>query len=80
VSLWRETRHGLFTPTPDQTEQEYLSHYYARQGWFLSRSQYKLRLPVDVAEARQYRGFPEMAKTLENAKRLYEDTFRRHLS
>jgi hypothetical protein len=75
-----DKKHGLFTPTPGQTEQEYLSRYYARQGWFLSRSQYKLKLAEDVAEAMQYRGFPEMAKTEENVKRLYQDVFRRHLS
>jgi UDP:flavonoid glycosyltransferase YjiC (YdhE family) len=75
-----ETRHGLFTPTPGQTEQEYLSRYYARKGWFLSRSQYKLKLAEDVEEAMQYRGFPEMAKTRENVKRLYQDVFRKHLS
>jgi UDP:flavonoid glycosyltransferase YjiC (YdhE family) len=75
-----ETRHGLFTPTPGQTEQEYLSRYYARQGWFLSRSQYKLKLAEDAEKAMQYRGFPEMTKTQENVKRLYKDVFRRHLS
>ena len=46
-----DKKHGLFTPTPGQTEQEYLSRYYAREGWFLSRSQYKLRLAEDVQEA-----------------------------
>jgi UDP:flavonoid glycosyltransferase YjiC (YdhE family) len=75
-----DKKHGLFTPTPGQTEQEYLSHYYARAGWFLSKSQYKLRLPVDVQEAMQYRGFPEMAKTSENVKNLYLDVLRRHLN
>jgi len=75
-----DKKHGLFTPTPGQTEQEYLSRYYARQGWFLSRSQYKLKLAEDVEKAMQYRGFPEMAKTGENVKRLYRDVFRRHLS
>ena len=38
-----DKKHGLFTPTPGQTEQEYLSRYYAKRGWFLSRSQYKLQ-------------------------------------
>jgi len=75
-----DKRHGLFTPTPGQTEQEYLSRYYARQGWFLSRSQYKLRLVEDVQEAMNYHGFPEMSKTEENVKRLYDDVFRQHLS
>jgi UDP:flavonoid glycosyltransferase YjiC (YdhE family) len=75
-----DKKHGLFTPTPGQTEQEYLSRYYARQGWFLSRSQYKLRLAEDVPEAMKFRGFPEMAKTQENVKRLYQDVLRRHLS
>ena len=51
-----DKKHGLFTPTPGQTEQEYLSRYYARQGWFLSRSQYKLKLPEDVQEAMQLPG------------------------
>ena len=53
-----DKKHGLFTPTPGQTEQEYLSRYYARKGWFLSRSQYKLNLPEDVEEAMKYHGFP----------------------
>jgi UDP:flavonoid glycosyltransferase YjiC (YdhE family) len=75
-----DKKHGLFTPTPGQTEQEYLSRYYARNGWFLSKSQYKLKLAEDVEEAMQYRGFPKMAKTEENVKRLYQDVFRRHLS
>ena len=38
-----DKKHALLTPTPGQTEQEYLSRYYAREGWFLSRSQYRLR-------------------------------------
>ncbi len=75
-----ETGHGLFTPTPGQTEQEYLSRYYARQGWFLSRNQYKLNLAEDVTEAMHYRGFPKMAKTADNVKRLYENALRKHLN
>ncbi|MGE4380075.1 MAG: glycosyltransferase, partial [Methanothrix sp.] len=75
-----DKKHGLFIPTPGQTEQEYLSRYYAQQGWFLSRSQYKLRLPQDVQEAMNYQGFPEMTKTAENVKRLYEELFVQHLS
>ena len=75
-----DKKHGLFIPTPGQTEQEYLSRYYAQQGWFLSRSQYKLRLPQDVQEAMNYQGFPEMTKTTENVKRLYEELFVQHLS
>jgi len=75
-----DKKHGLFTPTPGQTEQEYLSRYYARQGWFLSKSQYKLKLAEDVAEAMQYRGFPNMAKTEENVERLYQQVLRQHLN
>jgi UDP:flavonoid glycosyltransferase YjiC (YdhE family) len=75
-----DKKHGLFTPTPGQTEQEYLSSYYAGAGWFLSRSQYKLRLSQDVLEAMRYRGFPEMKKTGENVTRLYQNVFRQHLS
>lgn len=75
-----DKKKGLFTPTPGQTEQEYLSRYYARQGWFLSRSQYKLRLPEDAVEAMTYRGFPEMSKTRENVARLYQDVLKQHLT
>ena len=74
-----DKKHALLTPTPGQTEQEYLSRYYAREGWFLSRSQYRLRLAEDVVEAAGYSGFPEMAKTEENVKRLYRDVLARHL-
>ena len=75
-----DKRHGLFTPTPGQTEQEYLSRYYAKQGWFLSRSQYKLKLPEDAAEAMKYSGFPQMSKTRENVAKLYQDVLKRHLT
>ena len=74
-----EKRHGLFVPTPGQTEQEYLSRYYRNQGWFLSRSQYGLNLAEDVEEAMDYSGFPRMRKTGENVRRLYEEIFAPHL-
>jgi hypothetical protein len=64
---------GLFVPTPGQTEQEYLSRYYRKQGWFLSRSQYRLNLVEDVERAMAYNGFPPMPRTKENVKRLYEE-------
>jgi CheY-like chemotaxis protein len=75
-----DKKHGLFTPTPGQTEQEYLSRYYREKGWFLSKSQYRLRLPGDVDEAMEFKGFPAMPKTEENVKRLYQDVLKRHLS
>lgn len=75
-----DKRHGLFTPTPGQTEQEYLSRYYAKKGWFLSRSQYKLKFPEDADAAMEYDGFPDMPKTAENVKRLYEKVLRQHLT
>jgi hypothetical protein len=75
-----EKKHGLFTPTPGQTEQEYLSRYYARKGWFLSRSQYKLNLTSDVPIAMKCQGFPRMTKTKENIRRLYEDVLKKHLT
>lgn len=74
-----EKRHGLFIPTPGQTEQEYLSRFYRLQGWFLSKSQYSLDLPRDVVLAMSYRGFPDMPKTAENVKRLYEELLLKHL-
>jgi UDP:flavonoid glycosyltransferase YjiC (YdhE family) len=64
---------GLFIPTPGQTEQEYLSWYYQKQGWFHSQSQYKLNLAVDVRAAQGYFGFPDMPSTKENVSRLYNE-------
>jgi Glycosyltransferase family 28 C-terminal domain len=75
-----DKKHGLFIPTPGQTEQEYLSRYYARKGWFQSRSQYKLRLSTDVEETREFNGFPKMPKTGENVKSLYENILKKHLT
>ncbi|NYT02304.1 MAG: hypothetical protein GKC10_06090 [Methanosarcinales archaeon] len=74
-----DKKHGLFTPTPGQTEQEYLSRFYRRQGWFLSRSQYRIDLARDVELAMDYHGFPAMPKTGENVRRLYRDLLAQHL-
>jgi hypothetical protein len=64
---------GLLIPTPGQTEQEYLSWYYERNGWFFSKSQYHLDLPGDISTAREYAGFPAMMSTEENVRRLYDN-------
>jgi hypothetical protein len=63
---------ALFIPTPGQWEQEYLSSYYRRKGWFFSKNQYRLRLTRDIDKARLYSGFPDMPSTNENVVRLYE--------
>jgi hypothetical protein len=64
---------GLFIPTPGQTEQEYLSWYFEKNGWFFSKNQYQLRLEEDIQTARQYQGFPAMPGTEENARRLHDE-------
>jgi hypothetical protein len=64
---------GLLIPTPGQTEQEYLSWYYQRNGWFFSRSQYSLDLPGNIHTAREYSGFPGMPATDANSHRLYDE-------
>ena len=68
-----QKRHGLFVPTPGQTEQEYLFAYYHNNGWFASRSQYRLDLARDVAAAQPFAGFPVMPSTAQNVRRLYEE-------
>lgn len=68
-----QKRAGLFIPTPGQPEQEYLSSYYQRNGWFFSRSQYLLNLTEDLRIARDYYGFPQMSGTEENMRRLYKN-------
>jgi hypothetical protein len=72
-------KNGLFIPTPGQWEQEYLSRYYEDEGWFLSRSQYGLRLARDVARTDKFSGFPAMVTTDENVRRLYRDVFSEYL-
>jgi hypothetical protein len=68
-----QKRHALFVPTPGQTEQEYLSAYYQRKGWFLSQSQYRINLARDVAAAEPFAGFPAMPSTAQNVCTLYEE-------
>ncbi|RPI37459.1 MAG: hypothetical protein EHM53_10660 [Methanoregulaceae archaeon] len=68
-----EKKACLFIPTPGQTEQEYLSWYYERNGWFSSRSQYHLDLPEDIRTAGKYSGFPAMPATDANVSRLYDN-------
>jgi hypothetical protein len=70
---------GLFIPTPGQTEQEYLSWYYEKNGWFFSKSQFNLDLSDDISTARKYSGFPVMPGTVENSHRLYADLLAEYL-
>jgi hypothetical protein len=71
--------HGLFIPTPGQPEQEYLSYYYEKMGWFYSKSQYNLNLAQDIPLAMKYKGFPTMATTKENVIRLYDELLAQYL-
>ena len=68
-----QKKKAFFIPTPGQTEQEYLSWYYQKQGWFYSQSQYRLNLAVDLPAAQGYSGFPDMPSTQENVHRLYNE-------
>jgi hypothetical protein len=74
-----EVKNGLFIPTPGQWEQEYLSAYYQRRGWFMSRSQFRLKLRRDVERAQGFSGFPQMPKTQENVRRLYDELLAQYL-
>ncbi|NMB78836.1 MAG: glycosyltransferase [Methanomicrobiales archaeon] len=66
-------QHALFIPTPGQTEQEYLSWYYRKQGWFPSTSQYRPDLLATLETAGSYTGFPAMPDTGTNVARLYDE-------
>ena len=72
-------RHGLFIPTPGQWEQEYLGSYYESEGWFLSRSQFRVNLKRDIGRSFRYGGFPKMPATEENVRRLYRDVMVQYL-
>ena len=66
-------KQALLIPTPGQTEQEYLSWYYRKKGWYYSENQHRLDLADDVAKTKHYSGFPAMSRTAENTKRLYNE-------
>jgi len=74
-------RHAVFIPTPGQTEQEYLSWYYEKKGWFHSQRQNHLNLAEDIRIAHHsgYTGFPDMPKTEENVAKLYDQVFAQYL-
>jgi len=74
-----DKRKGLFIPTPGQTEQEYLSKYYQKMGWFYSNNQYDLNLVKDVKMAREYTGFPPFSNTKTNVNALYENVIKKYL-
>jgi hypothetical protein len=74
-----QARKGLLIPTPGQWEQEYLSSYYRRRGWFMSQSQFHLKLRRDVERAECFSGFPQMPKTGENVRRLYDELLAQYL-
>ncbi len=74
-----EKKQALLIPTPGQSEQEYLSAYYEKKGWFHSVNQKDIDLPKDIMHARKYKGLPKMPKTKENRARLYEQVLSRYL-
>lgn len=74
-----QKKHALFIPTPGQTEQEYLSWYYEKNGWFYSKDQYHLELEEDIGRARTFSGFPDVPSTEENVRRLYDDVLAGYL-
>jgi uncharacterized protein (TIGR00661 family) len=47
---------AIFIPTPGQTEQEYLAHYYLKKKWFFSMSQKNFDLQHAIQEAEFYSG------------------------
>jgi uncharacterized protein (TIGR00661 family) len=67
-----EKKEILFTPTPGQTEQEYLSAYYEQMGWVHSVPQNGLDLVHDVARARDMKGLPAMSGSSDNVRKLYD--------
>jgi predicted glycosyltransferase len=62
----------LLLPTPGQTEQEYLADYCEGRDYFHHVSQYRLRLPGDLADASSGRGFTAPWKTCESVARFRE--------
>lgn len=61
-------RRALFLPTPGQTEQEYLSSYYEKQGYFHSVSQYRLRLKQAIEDSEKFEGFSPAWRTEQSVR------------
>ncbi len=68
-------KHALLIPISGHTEQQYLANHAKKQRWIYSTSQYRLNLVEDIKKAMYYKGLPEMTKTNENVKKLYEKIF-----
>jgi len=75
-----EHKKGLFIPTPGCLEQEYLSQRYMDKKWFYSIAQDKLNLTEDIKEIDKHNGFPEMSKSKDNVKKLYDDILIKYLN
>lgn len=63
-----DKKKALFVPTPGQTEQEYLAHYYEGQGHFHCVSQYRLQLKKNVEECKDFTGYVPLWKTEQSVR------------
>ncbi len=63
---------GLLIPTPGQTEQEYLSEYLEKRGYFYSVREEKLSLAKDVKIAKTYVGYEPPWRTKETVQKFME--------
>jgi UDP:flavonoid glycosyltransferase YjiC (YdhE family) len=70
-------RKALFTPTPNQPEQEYIGKFHNEKGTYLSVRQDRIDLARDLAEAARRPGLDrecDVAKSVENAMRAFHDS------
>jgi hypothetical protein len=66
-------KRALLVPTPGEKGQKYLSGYYEENGWYHSCDQADLDLAEEIPLTRRYQGFPDMPKTADNIRRLYDE-------
>jgi len=65
-----EKKKVFLSPTPGQTEQEYLARYYEKQNYFHHVNQYGLNLEKDIKLSMHCKGFPAPWKTQESIKKF----------
>ncbi len=66
---------ALLIPTPGQTEQQYLSSWVGKKGWYYSVSQKTFELSREWKIARQYAGLYKPNATGESVQKIFQEVF-----
>ena len=71
MDLVKLGKNAFFIPTPGQTEQEYLAHYFLKKKIFYSQSQNKFNFELAIRETKKYTGINNIKYDNTNWKELF---------